>query len=178
MENNMSRRYGRNQKRHHRERIAALESALLETAGLLAFQRNRADRLQGRIEDWTRRIRSVCGDHHPFNERAEEMAVHRIEPYFRIGKPIRFTFERAMSLAPEDATIAYIEAVSHILEIDRQPPAGIPGAVIKLNAGNGDQFAYAVDREFLRQGRRDPEFVRYLAGEISHKLSEYMATAS
>jgi hypothetical protein len=173
----MGSRYGRNQKRHHRERIAALEGALLETAGVMTFQRNRADRLQSRIADWTTRIRRVCGEHHPFNEHVEEMAVQRIEPYFRIGKPIRFSFSEAMSLEPEAATTAYIEAVSHKLEMEREPPVGVPRAVVKLKAGNGEQTAYAMDRDFLREGRRDPEFVRYISREVGERLTEYMGEA-
>ena len=47
----MSRRYGRNQKRAHRQRIAELEEAYTREQHLLAYLRNQLDGLRAEVED-------------------------------------------------------------------------------------------------------------------------------
>jgi hypothetical protein len=52
----MSRRYGRNQKRAHRQRIVELEEAYTRERHLLAYLRNQLDGLRAEIEDAKREL--------------------------------------------------------------------------------------------------------------------------
>jgi len=52
----MSRRYGRNQKRAHRQRIAELEKAYTREQHLLAYLRNQLDGLRAEVEDAKREL--------------------------------------------------------------------------------------------------------------------------
>ena len=52
----MSRRYGRNQKRAHRQRIAELEEAYTREQHLLAYIRNQLDGLRAEVEDAKREL--------------------------------------------------------------------------------------------------------------------------
>ena len=52
----MSRRYGRNQKRAHRQRIAELEEAYTREQHLLAYNRNQLNALRAEVEDAKREL--------------------------------------------------------------------------------------------------------------------------
>lgn len=62
----MSRRYGRNQKRAHRQRIANLEEAYAREQHLLAYIRNQLDALRVEVEDAKRELGQ---DHFAFQPR-------------------------------------------------------------------------------------------------------------
>lgn len=63
----MSRRYGRNQKRAHRQRIAELEEAYTREQGLSAYLLNKLDGLRTEVEDAKRELGQ---DHIAFHPRA------------------------------------------------------------------------------------------------------------
>ena len=61
----MSRRYGRNQKRAHRQRIAELEEAYTREQDLLAYLRNQLDGLRAEVEDAKRELGADFIAFHP-----------------------------------------------------------------------------------------------------------------
>lgn len=92
----MSKRYGRNQKRRARERIAALEEAHTMDRALLADVSKRAADLDAEMREWDEEIRRLMGSY---------SALRRHTPEMQSSHPIRemVICEPLMNMAGFDA---------------------------------------------------------------------------
>lgn len=174
----MSRRYGRNQRRHHREQIVQLK----QDAARLTSQADEAAAairsLERRILRWARVIVSNLGDDHPFNEEARKLRVNSGFGSGRFSIPARvhLSFRDVLS-APWSQPMAaeVIDLVLHRVEVDHEV-GGMPRAIIKLISGNSDRAYYAIDEMHLMDGRKDPRFIEYLVEEVAMGLARHLST--
>jgi hypothetical protein len=130
--------------------------------------------LQGQVEHWAYRIRKVCGDDHPFNERIRQKLV-KYRPSYRTqvrAAPEPMSLERAIRFVAADPTeqaMAYIDLAVHEIDYSQRPPEGIAGAVIEL-IGPDASAALAVDRRYLLEALDDPLFERWVARQLVDHL--------
>jgi hypothetical protein len=176
----VSKRFGRNQRRKLREQIQTEAERVQFMQGQQMMLSDRIRGLEGRLTNWARAINSQLGPEHPMNERIYEMVVERL-PYAneirRFAETPRFSSQEAMSRTLEDASVAltYVEAVTHLVELE---PARFGFSVRALLHSRDGSTAYMIDRQVLRDGRRDPRFVQWLANELAEKLSRQLADAA
>lgn len=76
----MGKRYGRNQKRRHREQIAALHETHVIDRALLDRTSMRAAELDSEMREWDEEIRRLCGEY---------SALRRVTPELKSRHPIR-----------------------------------------------------------------------------------------
>lgn len=170
----MGSRYGRNQKRHHRQRIAELEQAADDLALRERAAMQKLGETRGRIEHWAYSIRSILGPDHPFNEEVKKRVVKDLSafpPRMMVRYPEPMTLQELSAIPgpiPESAAVATLDVLVHRLVVRREK-FNVPRAIFMLVAEDG-QANYAIDDNALIEGRRDPRFVEWLAGELTRTL--------
>jgi len=162
----MSKRYGRNQKRRARERIAQLETARANDQGLLAHVRRELEDAEQVIDH----ARKVLGNDVALPPIERGYHPNPLGGDFRMAEQTR-SFPCSYENAPmflEDKIIQMRQLLSRIEFRD------YPRAVhfyVRLDDGN---VAYAIDeRAFLQMGREELEAT--LLGPISRELARNLA---
>jgi hypothetical protein len=140
----------------------------------------RANQLEARLRQWARAINSQLGPEHPLNERIYEMTAQRaprVNELTRFAERPRLSLCEVMDRSLSDITvsIAYVEAVTHLVELE---PERFGFSVRALLQSRDGSTAYLIDRQVLRDGRRDPRFVEWVSKEIARKLSRQLAEAA
>lgn len=162
----MSKRYGRNQKRRARERIAQLEAARASDQGLLAHVRRELEDAEQAIDH----ARKVLGNDVALPPIERGYHPNPLGGDFRVAEQMR-SFSCSYENAPvflEDKIIQMRQLLSRIEFRD------YPRAVhfyVRLDDGN---VAYAIDeRAFMQMGREELEAT--LLGPISRELARHLA---
>lgn len=162
----MSKRYGRNQKRRARERIAQLESARAMDQGLLAHVRRKLNDAEQVIDH----ARKVLGNDVALPPLDRGYHPSPLGGDFRMAEPTR-SFSRTDKNSPiflEHKVIQMRQLLSRIEFRD------YPRAVhfyVRLDDGN---VAYAIDERAFLQMRSD-ELEATLLGPITRELARHLA---
>lgn len=159
----MSKRFGRNQKRHMRERIAQTEKALEMDRALLRHKSERLGELQ---EDIDAAKRMVCEDSALFQPRTWDMANtparDMLETYERKALDFMSSFE-----APMSKTIQRLPLHVLLSRVDRDRLGGVLHARVMFK---GWQLGYAISEPALRAYS-----VRDLTKRLARELAEMLA---
>lgn len=166
----MGNRYGRNQKRQHRERIAALEKMHEIDRALLGKVSADLTSLRDEVEEWDEEIRRLLGNH---------SALRRDTPEIVSSNPIREMplREPIQSLYGSDAahiTMAMPtrERMRRFIFTIRKDDLRMQRLIRFMEADGAGGVAYSISETALRQGfgRRE---IAYMAHEIASNLVDY-----
>jgi hypothetical protein len=99
---NMSKRYGRSQKRKHREKIARISEAYDRELGLLRYTSRRLDDIERKYKDVCEEIRRIVPNS-SLLEPEEILKDGQLPPYFRVPKREKLMAIPLESLGPMEA---------------------------------------------------------------------------
>lgn len=173
----MSKRYGRNQRRKHRERIAELETATRAADVIVQQLAAEADRLTRQIEDWDTRIRSILG---PYNVlRLSMPKVYRDDlPERGFEAPIpQRTFLGVTGPEDRHATltrwVAEVDLFLHRSEWDQAMLGGLMQFELIDRFGfKALGMAHRVDRETLWPAFMDARYRQHLVEQLASNFTE------
>lgn len=172
----MAKRYGRNQRRKHRERIAELsvEQERLQIRYDLKCAQLRE--LHQVIDDWDYDIRQLLGAYSAFL--VETPSVGGKVPPFRVdvgGYDDRFCpFPGEMAIGTQ--TVRLMQTLRHEISIEDSPHTPYLEQVVRLSHDDGRNLpvvhtAYSIEgRTLMRLGKRD---IPYLAQKIAVELAAH-----
>lgn len=171
----MGKRYGRNQKRAHREEIARLadnavrlDRALEMEAGLRSDITARLRALESKVEDWDNDIRELLGRYSAFLVDTARLKASEIMRRIPIEEPARRVIDRdpGERAAYTHAALRRIVASSAVIEENLRQVVRLiverPGGAEELH------FAYEIDgRVLLTVGTREfPHAARAVAQSL------------
>jgi hypothetical protein len=165
----MSKRFGRNQKRRMREEMTRLQRQSYADS-VKAFN------LQSRMVSWAKSMKSYVGTHHPLNEEVERIMLQRcphLQERYRFMAPVKLSTLLDQSLNYLDVAQEYIQTVLHVVSIRRDE---IRPSIIAELVSPDKQCFYAIDEDFLNQGRKDSKFVHWLSDELAIKLASHISS--
>lgn len=166
----MSKRYGRNQKRRHRERIAALEVSEQRLGDRAARSERALSTLRSEVADWDEEIRRLLGSYSAFQKDVptfatdhpirEMPAMERLQPYADYGADIPFSM--AMS--------QHIRMQRYITTIESDPIRWSKLIRFVEADRRGAHVAYSMSDEMVMQAKFGPREMHYLAERIAYEL--------
>lgn len=180
----MSSRYGRNQRRRHREEIAELRQIGHFVNDLAEARKNEISDLQRRMSAWAANIRRMLGPDHPFNEEVKKRVMESLNmrPMVQVYLPDRLSLADLIpttgSIVARDVAATTLDLICHYLIVRKFEPGGMPRAIFRLVSGDGAESSYAIDHIALIEGRRDPRFMEWLAEELVRALNRPEAKAA
>jgi len=160
----MSRRYGRNQKRAHRRRIAELEEAYIREQHLLAYLRNQLDELREEVEDAKRELGAdFIGFqpqtmHDPGSPGGSFCMPHRADPQRYLGTDL--------------SKLSLTSLVFHVLELNavrERPAAAYDRLHINVPLADG-RVRYSITESALA-AISDERLVRELTKSLAQQLT-------
>ena len=169
----MSKRYGRNQRRRHREMIAALDNR----AACLDSENKRVRQawytLESEMRQWDRTIADILGAKSilrrkiPINE-TERPAHRRVDI-----TPVE------LSLSPcELGEINFVEmCVAEMSEFEiiiRRDQERLRALIHCVNKFDGGGSSYSISERALEQCLADPRALRLLIDEMAQELAQYL----
>lgn len=167
----MSKRFGRNQRRHMRERIANLLAAQAEAHDHLRKARDEASELRSRLHRWAEDVAQLMGPDSAFNEQVRRMAVEDVRSF---GGRLRLSPVDLMQIVPRSApvpvtsVVTIIEALIWRLHLSRDEFR--PMVRIELENRYAEPVGYALAEDH-RWTERD---VRYLAERIAREMTDLL----
>lgn len=175
----MAKRYGRNQRRRHREEIANLTVDIQRHIQIASNAVNQYDELYRRVRDWDDDIRLLLGGYSAFL--FETARVKTDEPVSRV--PVGGTFDRPAPLPNailEDvkyepfAVVSLRRLVINFMD-DRYRLKAIVRLTVERTDGRQDvHFAYSIGRhDLIVLGRRD---LRVMAERVSKELYDFASS--
>lgn len=170
----MAKRYGRNQRRKHREEIAATQADLEKTTARYRGVLSELWHLEEVIKDWDCDVRELLGAYSAFL--IEMPTVRgRVEP-FRIDNPKPCdpfpTFE---VLSPTMSAVRVINTLRHEISVRNNPHTPYLEQIVRLSHddGNGPTIhtCYSIDgKTLMRLGKRD---IPALAQKIAYEMAAH-----
>ena len=125
----MSRRYGRNQRRQHREEIARLTQDRLDLMTAGADLKDELVKMRDRTIEWSRNIQRVLGPYSPLLRDVAKMAAgahfHAMDR-FQLREPARLSLDEAAKITDVrsyEMASTMISMVVHRLLMERSPVA-------------------------------------------------------
>ena len=167
----MASRYGRNQKRRARERIAALEKAHEMDRALLDYISKKAASLDAEMRQWDDEVRRLCGEYSALRRKTPTMETnHPIREMPILGRVGRVYAEAAIAEASPMATRERMRRF--VFSMDRDDMRLQQLIRFKETDGRGNVVAYSVSETALKHGF-GPRDVDYLAREIAHNMVRF-----
>jgi hypothetical protein len=156
----MAKRYGRNQRRRHREQIAALEAAYERETALLRDISAKLTRLRQQIYTWDCDVREMLGGYSALLVDTGRMRTD--QPFLRIGitGPAEWPYLGDGKVDPAEATMLVVDLKRLLVEagVDRQQDLK---QVIRMLVERSDgreelHYAYTINgRALMTLGQRD-----------------------
>lgn len=169
----MAKRFGRNQRRHMREEIAAKNEMLTEALNRSRERGREAAELRQRLENWATEILHLMGPDHAFNEQLQRYRSRgdmesrlRLQPVMH-PQPIKSSepvhYERVQDVI--EACIMRCRIKSNDL-----------GGMIAVEIGDhmGALVGYGLPRD--RRERWTPRDITYIATLIANKMADHLAS--
>jgi hypothetical protein len=188
----MGSRYGRNKRRQHRERIAALEEDQRAIAGVLAHQMRETmnissnfEALKDDVAKWEGDIAYILGRYSALNRGTKDLLVRHIDNFLRLPEPP----SRMASRMPEDyecvqaITFHPIDLVHMLLQVSDEDLMNLRRYVrLKLvNESNPNEWVIALSREMVQAAivdrRAFDDLMGYMMDEFRHALGRRKPTA-
>jgi hypothetical protein len=169
----MSKRYGRNQRRRHREKIAALDASVGAWATLAGHLGKKQEDLEDLLRGWDAEVRRLLGENSAFRMGTAKEEVQDIQWFNQIlagVNPHDFMGEalRVVSSPMDAYRIVNLEKMLVHIAAD---PDGF-STMISLIIVDRTKSAYCIDREtFLKHGVT-PKAIAYIAQDIAQKLAK------
>lgn len=166
----MGNRYGRNQKRRHREQIAALERARIEDKRRLDSALKRAADLDNEMQDWDEEIRRLLGTYSALRRSAPEFrSAHPIRE-MSIIEPMRFSASYGAEVA--EMTMPTRERMRRFVFTLERDDIRMQRLIRFMETDGLGGVAYSISDAALAQGfgRRE---VAYLAHQIAENLANH-----
>jgi hypothetical protein len=174
----MGSRYGRNQKRKHREQIAAQAKTLADAGRQIDDQERRLGQLDYEMTMWDERIRELLGNYSAFRRHIEPKLCREIERTFRVNE--QKTLEELMSLGPIEASASIdsvmmpnpINLIHFLMSIEDDIPPYMKRIItLRLQSQfDRDVYRYAVSEEQLYINATDNRYFDELARHIARDL--------
>lgn len=163
----MANRYGRNQKRRHREQIAALQEASQMDRALLDRVSKRAADLDAEMTAWDEEIRRLLGTHSALRRRTPEMQSSR--PIREMPIMQRITSYDAMGSDVLEMPANTRERMRRFVFTLERDDMRMQKLIRFMETDGRGGVAYAISETALAQGfgRRE---IAYLAHEIAAKM--------
>lgn len=174
----MGSRYGRNQKRKHREQIAAQAKTLLSAGRQIDDQARRISRIEHDQHLWDQRIRDLLGQYSAFRRDIDPKFCKEIDHFFRMN--VSKSLEELISLGPIPASTSIDSYVLpnpinliHFLETIDDDDLTFMRRIITLRLQSQyekDHYCYAVSEEQLQINVADNRYFEELALHIARDL--------
>lgn len=168
----MAQRYGRNQRRKHRERIAELERAHQLDAALLNRQRQEI----GQYQSWANRINRVVPKYSILNkETVEERRLRDPGPEERVAEITRPSTIGIFD--PIDPTTEAFQLLRmNIARVEARPEDYRRGLRYRLSVGGDgkNDVMYAIDDDLIRMKEYDEEFLYWTSEQIAKNMIQYL----
>lgn len=156
----MSKRYGRRQKRKHRQRIAELEQGLAISDSLLQLSESSRNRAIRRHDKLVKRLMSAFGPLTGLTvEPRAHGRIHEEQRVFVVARHESFDFdmEALTTFEPEPLQVVRVEVVPEDF-----------GRLLhcRVRIGDSDRFAYAVSGRMLRESWGQKGVAEYAASQL------------
>jgi len=178
----MSKRYGRNQKRAHREKIAAMENLvnLMDAEqNRVVNERNRWAReyrdLRHSVDNWDGRIADILGVYSmlrfkpqlmDLGPRVREFEYLEVQERKSLATDLNVPYRDTSRLERLENFVVFLEEREDLGELSR---------LISLVQSNGEVMAYSLSkRDFDNLGVRDERFLQWLSGRIATLLTKHV----
>lgn len=178
----MARRYGRNQRRAHRERIAQLDADLHSCEDYAAKSFSAVQRLENQIDEWEREICRCLG---PYSALLPEPACMVVEHFERlrvlpVREPVsmtvpRFEEEQISISMPQAERMHYL-----MVALDEAPMEIRRQFRILVEAPKEHRYAMMISDTLFESagvsGRHEAEFIaREVARQIAERMTKRVA---
>lgn len=173
----MSKRFGRNQRRHMRDEIATSREMLSEAMNRSAARGREVAELKHRLTSWAGDIAQLLGPESAFNEqvmRREIRDMRALGGALRMLPPVRLS---APLLGPDEVPQfaevgSVIEAAIYLARVDGDEAGRMRGQIrIFLESRNGD-VAYAMNDD--RHRRWSPRDIEYMSQMIALEMAKHL----
>lgn len=179
----MAKRYGRNQKRRHREEIARqaaridnLEVAYARELGLLEYNRQQFRELRSKVDNWDADVQALLGRYSALRIEPARMKAGKTERISRVPlplpiRPIYGAWAQAQEQQPLEMYIAELKRLICSSGFDQERLRQIVRLVVERPDGSEElHFAYAIAGQALMKiGKRD---FPYIVKEVAKCLWE------
>jgi uncharacterized coiled-coil protein SlyX len=168
----MSKRYGRNQKRRARERIAALEEAHTMDRALLADVSKRAADLDAEMREWDEEIRRLLGHYSALRRHTPQMQssypIREMPIHEPISRMSRFDGEISMS----EMTMSVRERMRRFVFTIRRDDMRMQRLIRFMEIDGRGGVSYAISERAIANGFGKRE-ISYLAHEIASNMAHH-----
>lgn len=167
----MSKRYGRNQKRHHRERIAALEQSREMDRALLSRVSRELSSLESEVKQWDEEIRRLLGEHSALRRDTPEIVSRNPLREMPIRMPVsKLDDPEALDMVQQ--TTCARERMRRFVFTIQKDNFRMRRLIRFMEIDGCGGVAYAISETALDQGfgRRE---IAYMAHEIAKSMADY-----
>ncbi len=170
----MAKRYGRNQRRKHREEIAAAQADLAKTTARYRAVLSELWELEEVIKDWDCDVRKLLGAYSAFLIETPSIAGD-VKP-FRVDSA--FTLSPILTdevLTPSMSAMRIMRTLRHEVSVRNNPHTPYLEQVVRLSHDDGSgpivHTAYTInDATLMRLGKRD---IPALASQIAEQMAAH-----
>lgn len=171
----MSKRYGRNQRRKHRETIALLREAIGKRELEAVKQKRRADQLEEELANWNDEIIHLLGNHTAFQRTIPMLKVRDLDDFRRMAAPpdmraaMRVALMADGPLMPESMTVEVL--LMHKLFLTIEHDIGMLRNFVRLRIEDTRHNAcYALSDDLLRSRGMSERDVEWMAVKIAREM--------
>lgn len=165
----MSKRYGRNQKRRHRDRIAALEQSQEMDRALLSRVSSELSSLRSEVEQWDEEIRRLLGEHSALRRETHEVLSRNPLREVPIRMPVSKPYDvEAMDMV--QPTMWARERMRRFVFTIQKDDLRMQRLIRFMEIDGYGGVAYSISETALAQGfgRRE---IAYMAHEIATNMA-------
>lgn len=163
----MSKRYGRNQKRQHRARIAALEEMHEMDRALLAERSAELSSLKLEVYEWDEEIRRLLGEYSALRRNTPELRSNHPIREMPIFEPAPYRYEPDVTLT---MTMPTRERMRRFVFTIRKDDMRMQRLIRFMEADGDGGVAYAISETALAHGFGKRE-IAYMAHEIASSMA-------
>jgi hypothetical protein len=168
----MSKRYGRNQKRRARERIAALEEAHTMDRALLADVSKRAADLDAEMREWDEEIERLMGSYSALRRHTPEM--HSSHPIREMAfmEPVSRAIDFSAEISASDMVLNVRERMRRFVFTMNRDDMRMQRLIRFMEIDGKGGVAYAISERAIANGFGKRE-ISYLAHEIASNMAHH-----